>query len=117
MWVRGFQYVSDTAGGSYMPIYEYQCRACGRRFELRQSFSDEPARLCPHCGVEDVRRLLSPPAGIFFKGPGFYSTDYKQSSRRSSSNGTSEEKETSSVTSDDSAAAPASTATTSSDDD
>ena len=75
-----------------MPIYEYQCRACGRRFELRQSFSDEPAKVCPHCGVEDVRRLLSPPAGIFFKGPGFYTTDYKQGSRRSSSNGAGEER-------------------------
>jgi putative FmdB family regulatory protein len=99
-----------------MPIYEYQCRACGQRFELRQSFSDEPAKVCPHCGVEDVRRLLSPPAGIFFKGPGFYSTDYKQSSRRSS-NGSSEGKEPTPVTSDDSSSTPAPTAAASSDDD
>ena len=77
-----------------MPIYEYQCRACARRFELRQSFSDEPVRICPHCGVEDVRKLLSKPAGIFFKGPGFYSTDYKQGGQRVVRNGSSDEKET-----------------------
>jgi len=75
-----------------MPIYEYQCGACSRRFERRQSFSDDPVSVCPHCGAVDVRRLLSPPAGIFFKGPGFYSTDYRQGGQRSSRNGDSEEK-------------------------
>jgi len=33
-----------------MPIYEYQCGACNRRFEQRQSFSDDPISVCPHCG-------------------------------------------------------------------
>ena len=75
-----------------MPIYEYQCGSCRRQFEQRQSFSDEPVKVCPHCGAEEVRRLLSAPAGIFFKGPGFYSTDYKQGGQRASRNGDSEEK-------------------------
>ena len=98
-----------------MPIYEYQCRACGRRFELRQSFSDDPAKICPHCAAEDVQRLLSPPAGIFFKGPGFYSTDYKQGGQRSSRNGASEDKAP--AESEAAPTAPTSTPTASTDDD
>ncbi len=56
-----------------MPIYEYECRECGVRFERRQSFDDQPVSLCPECGG-DVHRLLQP-AGIIFKGKGFYVTD------------------------------------------
>jgi len=58
-----------------MPIYEYQCDACGHRFERIQKFSDPPVDVCPNCGKHDVRKLLSSPA-IQFKGSGFYITDY-----------------------------------------
>ena len=58
-----------------MPIYEYQCDACGHRFERIQKFSDPAVDVCPHCGKHDVRKLLSSPA-IQFKGSGFYITDY-----------------------------------------
>jgi len=68
-----------------MPIYEYECTSCGHRFEVKQRFSDEPVATCPTCG-NAVRRLLHP-AGIIFKGSGFYITDYKRSS---TSNGKSE---------------------------
>jgi putative FmdB family regulatory protein len=68
-----------------MPIYEYECTTCGHRFEVKQRFSDEPVASCPSCG-NAVRRLLYP-AGIIFKGSGFYITDYKRSGR---SNGKSE---------------------------
>lgn len=57
-----------------MPLYEYQCDACGHRFELIQKFSDPPAELCVSCGGS-VRKLLSSPA-IQFKGSGWYITDY-----------------------------------------
>jgi predicted nucleic acid-binding Zn ribbon protein len=67
--------------------------------------------------VEDVRRLLSPPAGIFFKGPGFYSTDYKQGGQRSSRNGDSEEKATTHTETEAAPSAPASTPAASTDDD
>ena len=57
-----------------MPIYEYECRRCGHRFELIQKFSDKPRKRCPECrGAVD--RLISPPA-IRFKGTGWYVTDY-----------------------------------------
>jgi putative FmdB family regulatory protein len=58
-----------------MPLYEYQCKKCGHRFELIQSFSAEDAKECPICQGE-VERLISTPARPHFKGSGFYSTDY-----------------------------------------
>lgn len=62
-----------------MPIYEYQCDACGRRFEQIQKFADAPADTCPECGKGPVHRLLSSPA-IQFKGAGWYVTDYARKS-------------------------------------
>lgn len=57
-----------------MPLYEYQCDACGFRFEVIQRFSDPPVESCQSCGGP-VRKLLSSPA-IQFKGSGWYITDY-----------------------------------------
>jgi putative FmdB family regulatory protein len=57
-----------------MPLYEYQCDACGHRFERIQKYSDPIADTCPVCGGA-VRKLMSSPA-IQFKGSGFYITDY-----------------------------------------
>ncbi|MGC9347255.1 MAG: FmdB family zinc ribbon protein [Anaerolineae bacterium] len=61
-----------------MPLYEYQCQECGLRFERRQSFSDEPVKICPECEGPVVR--LIQPAGIIFKGSGFYVTDNRAKS-------------------------------------
>ena len=58
-----------------MPLYEYQCDACGNRFERIQRFSDPPVDVCPNCGAREVHKLLSTPA-IQFKGSGWYVTDY-----------------------------------------
>jgi len=63
-----------------MPLYEYECESCGKRFEkIIQKFSDPPPESCPHCGKGPVRKLLSSPA-IQFKGSGFYITDYAKKS-------------------------------------
>jgi putative FmdB family regulatory protein len=56
-----------------MPIYEYECTSCKTRFERSQRFSDPPVTECPECGSQ-VRRVLFP-AGIVFKGSGWYITD------------------------------------------
>jgi putative FmdB family regulatory protein len=60
-----------------MPLYEYECDACGQRFEVIKKFSDPPAESCAKCGKGPVHRLLSSPA-IQFKGSGWYITDYAQ---------------------------------------
>lgn len=58
-----------------MALYEYECEACGQRFELIRKFSDAPPEVCTLCGKGPVNRLPSSPA-IQFKGSGFYITDY-----------------------------------------
>jgi putative FmdB family regulatory protein len=57
-----------------MPLYEYECDACGHRFEKIQKFSDALEDTCPKCGGR-VHKLMSSPA-IKFKGSGFYINDY-----------------------------------------
>ena len=52
-----------------MPAYDYACRECGHRFELRQKMSDAPAETCPE-GGGNVKRLLTAGAGAIVKGSG-----------------------------------------------
>jgi putative FmdB family regulatory protein len=62
-----------------MPIYEYECSHCHHRFEIRQSFNDEPQAECPKCR-ETARRVFHP-TPIIFKGSGFYVTDHRPASK------------------------------------
>lgn len=58
-----------------MPTYEYK-REDGTTFEVLQSMSEEPLKVCPTTG-QPVKRLISGGTGLLFKGSGFYVTDYK----------------------------------------
>jgi putative FmdB family regulatory protein len=83
---------SNSRKVTFMPLYEYECEACGIRFERRQSFSENPVNICPECGG-NVHRLIQP-VGIVFKGSGFYVTDNRAKSStatpgKKSSNGDS----------------------------
>jgi putative FmdB family regulatory protein len=74
-----------------MPLYEYACNRCGKRFEVRQKFADEPIKTHEECGGE-AERLLSTPA-FQFKGTGWYVTDYaKTGGGKSPSNGNADTK-------------------------
>ena len=86
-----------------MPIYEYACTECGHRFELRQSFSDEPVTDCTKCGAR-VRRVLHP-AGVIFKGSGWYVTDSRKASSASTQSTPSESKASSDTSTGESAPA------------
>ena len=66
-----------------MPLYEYQCEACKRRFEVIRKFSDPELQVCSLCGKGPVQRLMSSPA-IQFKGSGWYITDYSQKGKAGS---------------------------------
>jgi putative FmdB family regulatory protein len=70
-----------------MPTYGYRCGSCGHEFEIRQRITEEPLVTCPKCGGKLAKMLY--PAGVIFKGSGYYTTDYKGSSGSSgaSSNG------------------------------
>jgi len=70
-----------------MPLYEYECKKCGHRFEKIQKFSDKMVKKCPECGGQ-VEQMISAPA-VQFKGSGWYVTDYakKSSSKGNPSSG------------------------------
>ena len=89
-----------------MPLYEYECDACLKRFERIQKFSDPLIEVCPSCGGT-VRKLLSSPA-IQFKGSGWYVNDYAKKS-----SGKADEKPAKEATSSDSSSTKASTDTSS----
>lgn len=82
-----------------MPLYEYECKDCGLRFERRQHFSDPPVKICPDCGGEVIR--LIQPAGIIFKGSGFYVTDNRAKSPTATP-GSRKENDNTSTSSEDS---------------
>ena len=59
-----------------MPIYEYECGHCSFRFEMKQSFDEEPQAMCPQCQGKAQR--VFHPAPVIFKGSGFYITDSRR---------------------------------------
>ena len=64
-----------------MPIYEYQCEACGHRLEKLQKISDEPLRHCPACEAPKLTKLVSA-AAFRLKGAGWYETDFKTGKKK-----------------------------------
>ena len=64
-----------------MPIYEYQCMACGHKLEKLQKISDAPLTDCPACAQPDLRKLVSAVA-FRLKGGGWYETDFKDEQSR-----------------------------------
>src|SRR5262245_34084603 len=67
-----------------MPIYEYECKACGNRFEKMQPITADPLKECPHCGKSAIQRVFHP-VGVIFKGSGWYITDSRKGSGATSS--------------------------------
>ena len=63
-----------------MPIYEYQCESCSRRFEVMQRITEPLLATCEKCGGH-VRRLISQTSFVL-KGSGWYVTDYPSASRK-----------------------------------
>lgn len=60
-----------------MPIYEYQCAACGAVTDIKHGFKESANEPCAKCGSTDLKRIFNP-AGIVFKGSGFYVTDSRK---------------------------------------
>ena len=63
-----------------MPTYEYVCVACGTHVDVFQRFSEEALSECGICGGR-LRKVFHP-AGILFRGPGFYATDSRAGKSR-----------------------------------
>ncbi|MEZ5562270.1 MAG: zinc ribbon domain-containing protein [Gammaproteobacteria bacterium] len=54
-----------------MPIFDYQCEACGHHFDILQKAGEGVLRKCPECGKLKLRKLLSAPS-FHLKGGGWY---------------------------------------------
>ena len=63
-----------------MPIYAYQCSACGHQEDMMQKMSDAPLTTCPKCGEEAFSKQITA-AGFALKGSGWYATDFKGGSK------------------------------------
>lgn len=63
-----------------MPIYEYECGACGHHLDALQKISEAPLKKCPNCGKPMLHKLVSA-AGFRLKGRGWYETDFKSDHR------------------------------------
>jgi putative FmdB family regulatory protein len=59
-----------------MPIYEFECLSCGKRFDRLQKMSDPDPTECPVCGPAEIKRALTA-AAFRLKGGGWYETDFK----------------------------------------
>jgi putative FmdB family regulatory protein len=64
-----------------MPIYEYQCQACGELHEALQKITDAPLQDCPLCGRPALKKKVSA-AAFRLKGGGWYETDFKSDKRK-----------------------------------
>jgi len=73
-----------------VPIYEYKCKDCSTKFELRCSFDDESDLPCPRCKGK-TRRVFSA-VSVIFKGSGFYTTDSRKKNPKPASTTPSSDK-------------------------
>lgn len=60
-----------------MPIYEFECRGCGHRFDRLQKLSDDDPTICPTCAEPLLHRRVSAPS-FRLAGSGWYETDFKK---------------------------------------
>jgi putative FmdB family regulatory protein len=64
-----------------MPIYAFECGACGHRFDRLQRLSDADPTQCPECAEAQIRRQLTAPQ-FRLAGAGWYETDFKKDGDR-----------------------------------
>jgi putative FmdB family regulatory protein len=64
-----------------MPIYEYQCAACGHQHEALQKISADPLVQCPACNEPELKKQISA-VGFRLKGSGWYETDFKSGAKK-----------------------------------
>ena len=62
-----------------MPIFDYQCTACGHTFDVLQKAGEGVLRKCPACGKLKLKKQLAAP-NFHLKGSGWYKTDFRDQS-------------------------------------
>lgn len=64
-----------------MPIYEFQCQACGTEVEILQKISDPHPTDCEACGKSEMKKKVTA-AAFRLSGAGWYETDFKESDKK-----------------------------------
>ena len=64
-----------------MPIYAYECGACGATHDFLQKMSEGPKRKCPSCGGLRLRKQVTA-AAFHLKGTGWYATDFRDNDKK-----------------------------------
>jgi putative FmdB family regulatory protein len=82
-----------------VPLYDYDCAACGRRFEVIHGVHADPPASCPLCGSGPVRKAIAAPA-IHFKGSGWAKKERRAGARTGAGSGSSGEDATEGSSSD-----------------
>lgn len=104
-----------------MPIYEYECQACGHQFEATQRITDATLKDCPACNKPELQRLISA-SSFLLKGGGWYKDGYGNTQKRTENQVTDrlqkavndDKKKTEAATSSESSASTASSSDSSS---
>jgi len=78
-----------------MPVYTYRCENCDYQFDHFQSFTEDKLKQCPQCKKMSLYRVYRP-AGVVFKGSGYYVTDNRSSKNSLTNTGSNGHGETSS---------------------
>ena len=100
-----------------MPLYDYRCKECHQTTEVRHGVGEPFTGSCPACGGAMAR--VFNPAGIVFKGSGFYVNDSRAAAASAASKGAAKSSKSSdapassgdAAASSDAASAPAAPAT------
>ncbi len=88
-----------------MPLYDYDCSACGRRFEVVHGVHAEGPTNCPICGKGPVRKAIAAPA-VHFKGTGWAKKERRATATPGTSRASGEESSTEGGARGDDAGAP-----------
>jgi putative FmdB family regulatory protein len=73
-----------------VPLYDYDCAACGRRFEVLHGVNADGPSTCPLCGSGPVRKAFAAPA-VHFKGSGWAKKERRAGTRAGAGSGTGED--------------------------
>ena len=73
-----------------MPLYDYVCAACGRRFEVIHGIDADPPASCPLCGEGPVRKAITAPT-VHYRGSGWAKKERRSAVKSGSSSGGSED--------------------------
>ncbi len=73
-----------------MPLYDYVCAACGRRFEVIHGIDADPPASCPLCGEGPVRKAITAPT-VHYRGSGWAKKERRAAVKSGSSSGGSDD--------------------------